>query len=59
VHEQIVCRDLAGGLVAARPEVGDDILLGAAACLAFDDLVGDHVARCWEEQRSSLRYPVG
>ncbi|MFC9552466.1 iron-containing redox enzyme family protein [Rhodococcus sp. NPDC056960] len=59
VHEQIVCRDLAGGLVAARPEVGDDILLGAAACLAFDDLVGDHVARCWEEQRSSLRHPVG
>ena len=59
VHEQIVCRDLAGGLVAARPDVADDILLGAAACLAFDDLVGDHVARCWEENRTSLRQPPG
>ncbi|ELB93704.1 hypothetical protein Rwratislav_07625, partial [Rhodococcus wratislaviensis IFP 2016] len=48
-----------GGLVAARPAVADDILLGAAACLAFDDLVGDHVTRCWAENRTSLRQPPG
>ena len=59
VHEQIVCRDLAGGLVAARPAVGDDVLLGAAACLAFDDLVGDHVTACWDRNRTSLRQPAG
>ncbi|AWK72705.1 hypothetical protein CBI38_15180 [Rhodococcus oxybenzonivorans] len=58
VHEQIVCRDLAGGLVSASPSTGDDILLGAAACLAFDDLVGDHVTRCWEQGISSLRQEI-
>lgn len=55
VHEQIVCRDLAGGLVATRPELADDIVLGAAVCLAFDDLVADRVAECWRDGRSSLR----
>ncbi|QBJ95957.1 iron-containing redox enzyme family protein [Rhodococcus sp. ABRD24] len=55
VHEQIVVRDLAGGLAAARPELVDDILLGAAACLAFDDLIGDHIAECWARGSSSLR----
>lgn len=55
MHEQIVIRDLAGGLVADRPEVADDVLLGAAACLAFDDLLGDHLTESWSAGRSSLR----
>ncbi|MFZ2176258.1 MAG: iron-containing redox enzyme family protein [Rhodococcus sp. (in: high G+C Gram-positive bacteria)] len=58
VHEQIVCRDLAGGLAAARPSTVDDIMFGAAACLAFDDLVGDHVVTSWADGRTSLRRPT-
>ncbi len=57
VHEQIAVRDLAGGLVSDRPALLDDVLLGAAACLALDDLLGEHVptagrgagARCGPE----------
>lgn len=55
VHEQIAVRDLAGGLVADRPELVDDVLLGAAACLALDDLLGEHITDCWSRGRSSLR----
>lgn len=55
VHEQIVVRDLAGGLVEQRPDCVGDVLLGAAACLAFDDLVGDHMADAWGRGASSLR----
>ncbi|ORL81612.1 hypothetical protein A5N71_09300 [Prescottella equi] len=55
VHEQIAVRDLAGGLVSDRPELLDDVLLGAAACLALDDLLGEHVTDCWSRGRSSLR----
>ncbi|NKV12092.1 iron-containing redox enzyme family protein [Rhodococcus hoagii] len=28
-------------------ELLDDVLLGAAACLALDDLLGEHVTDCW------------
>ena len=55
VHEQIAGRDLAGGLAAAEPELVDDIIFGAAAELALDDLLGDHVLGSWRAGRSSLR----
>ena len=45
VHEQIAGRDLAGALAEQEPELLDDILFGAAACLHLDDLVGDARAR--------------
>jgi hypothetical protein len=35
VHEQIAGRDLAGALVEAEPALLDDVLFGAAACLAL------------------------
>lgn len=59
VHEQIVVRDLAGGLVAQRPDCAGDVLFGAAACLAFDDLVGEHMANSWARGASSLRSRAG
>lgn len=55
VHEQIAVRDLAGGLVGDRPELLDDVLVGSAACLALDDLLGGHITDCWSRGRSSLR----
>lgn len=59
VHEQIAVRDLAGGLVEQHPDCAGDVLLGAAACLAFDDLVGDHMADAWARGVSSLRPRAG
>ena len=59
VHEQIVVRDLAGGLVRQDPEIAGDILFGAATCLAFDDLLGEHITGCWSRGESSLRESRG
>lgn len=57
VHEQIVVRDLAGGLARKCPEMAGDIIFGAAACLALDGLLGDHIIGCWARGESSLRIP--
>lgn len=55
VHEQIALRDLAGGLVQQRPDYGEDVLFGAATCLAFDDRLATHLTRAWSRGVSSLR----
>lgn len=55
VHEQIAVRELAGGFVAAQPERANEILFGAAVCLAFDELLAEHVTECWSVGRASLR----
>jgi hypothetical protein len=58
VHEQIAGRDLAGGLVEQQPALRDDVLFGAAACLAVDGRVGRHQIECWTAGESSLRQPL-
>jgi hypothetical protein len=55
VHEQIAGRDLAGGLVEAQPDLRDDVLFGAAACLALDDAAADYIRERWDAGRTSLR----
>ena len=58
VHEQIAGRDLAGGLAEAEPELLNDILFGAAACLAVDGWAGEYLLTNWAEGESSLRHPL-
>ena len=58
VHEQIAGRDLAGGLVEQQPALRDDVLFGAAACLAVDGRVGRHQIERWTAGESSLRRPL-
>src|SRR3712207_5344992 len=58
VHEQIAARDLAGGLIESEPELLDDLLFGAAACLTVDGWVADHMFDAWTSGRSSLRAPL-
>jgi hypothetical protein len=58
VHEQIAAHDLAGGLVEAEPRLLDDVLLGAGAALALDDMLGTDVLAAWSEGRSALRTPL-
>ncbi|MFJ4045343.1 iron-containing redox enzyme family protein [Microbacterium sp. NPDC089987] len=55
VHEQIAGRDLAGSLAEDSPELLDDILFGAAACLTVDGWASEHILHAWEAGRSSLR----
>nr|WP_271177674.1 iron-containing redox enzyme family protein [Leifsonia poae] len=55
VHEQIAGRDLAGGLAEQHPELLDDIVFGAKACLYADGLVGAHLLERWQAGASSLR----
>jgi hypothetical protein len=55
VHEQIAGRDLAGGLAEQHPELLEDIVFGAKACLCVDGLAGRHMLDSWEAGTSSLR----
>ncbi|WHF21260.1 hypothetical protein QJS66_13510 [Kocuria rhizophila] len=38
-----------------EPELLEDVLFGAAACLYVDGLMGNHMLECWSNERSSLR----
>jgi len=59
VHEQIAGRDLAGSLAEDRPDLLADIMFGAAACLAVDGWVGEHMLDAWSRGESSLRAGAG
>lgn len=58
VHEQIAARDLAGKLVEQDPAIRDDVLLGAAACLAIEGDLGAYALGRWEEGASALLAPL-
>jgi hypothetical protein len=55
LHEQLAAHDLCAGLVADEPELTDDVLFGAAACLYLDARFARHLLDCWADGRSSLR----
>jgi hypothetical protein len=55
LHEQLAAHDLCGGLAEAEPDLTDDILFGAAVCLAVDGRFAEHVLDSWTAGRSSLR----
>ncbi|QCB95298.1 iron-containing redox enzyme family protein [Cellulomonas shaoxiangyii] len=58
VHEQIAARDLAGNLAEEEPAVVDDVLWGAAACLALEGWAAAGTIERWEAGESSLRRPL-
>jgi hypothetical protein len=55
LHEQLAAHDLCGGLAASEPELAEDVVFGAAACLHVDVRFAEHVLDAWEAGRSSLR----
>lgn len=55
VHEQLAARGICGALVAEEPEVADDVLLGAAACLEVEERWAAEVLAAFESGRTSLR----
>jgi Iron-containing redox enzyme len=59
VHEQVAAREMCGALVADDPHCAEDILFGAATCLALDGLAGRQQLAAWAAGVSSLRPGVG
>ena len=55
LDEQLAAHDLCGGLAEAEPELTEDIVFGAAACLAVDNRFARHVLDSWNADRSSFR----
>jgi hypothetical protein len=59
VHEQIAAHDLAAALVAAEPELAQDVVLGVRIALALDARLGHHLLQAWTAGTSSLPAPLG
>ena len=55
VHEQLASRSICGSLVAAEPKLREDVLLGAALCVALEKTSGRLTLQDWAEGRSALR----
>lgn len=47
VHEQVAVRHVCGALVEQEPGLAEDVLFGAAACLAVDALAGERLLQAW------------
>jgi hypothetical protein len=58
VHEQLAARDLAGSLAEDEPQLANDILFGAAACLAIDGRLWGGLRERFERGESALRRPL-
>ncbi|GAB3653565.1 iron-containing redox enzyme family protein [Nocardioides korecus] len=50
VHEHVAAHDICGALVAAEPDLRDDVLLGAAACLHLDELSAYELVERWTRE---------
>ncbi|HWJ81069.1 MAG TPA: iron-containing redox enzyme family protein [Nocardioides sp.] len=49
VHEQLAIRSICGALVDQDPDLAEDVVLGAAACLAVDALAGEVLLSRWRD----------
>jgi hypothetical protein len=47
VHEQIVAREVCGGMVAENPALLPEVVFGAASLLYIDRLSGEELLRRW------------
>jgi hypothetical protein len=58
VHEQVVRTEVVGDLVAREPQLEADVVFGIRAFEFVEDRLGDHMVRCWQDGRTSLRRPL-
>jgi hypothetical protein len=58
VHEQVMRRDVIGGLLVEEPELAPDVLLGIQATELLEDRLASHLDRAWDAGRTSLRRPL-
>ncbi|MEW2086781.1 iron-containing redox enzyme family protein [Streptomyces sp. NPDC005283] len=58
VHEQVVRRDVIGGLLEVEPWLEEDVAFGIEATGWVDDRFGDELLTAWRAGVSSLRKPL-
>ncbi|WP_418959793.1 iron-containing redox enzyme family protein [Streptomyces tritici] len=58
VHEQLVRREVVGGLLDEEPELADDVVYGIEATEFLEECLGDAVASAWDAGRTALRRPL-
>ncbi|WP_409234554.1 iron-containing redox enzyme family protein [Streptomyces sp. PA5.6] len=58
VHEQVVRRDVVGGLLAAEPGLEADVAFGVRATGFLEDRLGARLLRAWQQGRSALLVPL-
>ncbi|MFD6426935.1 iron-containing redox enzyme family protein [Streptomyces sp. NPDC060198] len=59
VHEQIVRREVIGGLLEDEPWLAADMVLGIEATVLLEDRLAAHLLSAWRENRTALREPLG
>ncbi|WP_051794453.1 iron-containing redox enzyme family protein [Streptomyces sp. NRRL S-87] len=58
VHEQLVRREVVGGLLAEEPELEADVAFGIAATVQLAEWEADRLLTAWRSGRSALRVPL-
>lgn len=58
VHEQLVRREVVGGLLADEPALEEDIAFGCAATVFLEDRLADHIRAAWAAGESALLTPL-
>lgn len=58
VHEQVVRREVIGGLLADEPWLEADIAFGCAATTVLEDRLDAHIRASWSAGRSACRLPL-
>ncbi|MFG3042236.1 iron-containing redox enzyme family protein [Streptomyces sp. NPDC048330] len=58
VHEQVVRREVIGGLLAGEPALEPDIAFGCAATVFLEDRLAHHIRGAWTQGLSALRRPL-
>lgn len=57
VHEQVVRRDVIGGLLEYEPDLAADVVLGVEATGYLEDRLAGHILSAWRSGRTALRTP--
>ncbi|MFB6806952.1 iron-containing redox enzyme family protein [Streptomyces sp. NPDC056387] len=58
VHEQVVRREVIGGLVTEEPALEADVAFGCASTVLLEDRLADHIRRAWSRGGTALRSPL-
>ncbi|MCZ4119969.1 iron-containing redox enzyme family protein [Streptomyces sp. H39-S7] len=58
VHEQVVRREVIGGLLADEPALEADIAFGIESTNFLEDRLGAHIMTAWRNNRTALRTPL-
>nr|WP_251067304.1 iron-containing redox enzyme family protein [Streptomyces sp. ISL-36] len=58
VHEQLVRREVVGGLLEDEPGLAGDVAFGIEATVLLEDALSEHVITAWQQDRTALRAPL-